>query len=245
MGEASRGEYVQQNAHEAIVDRETWEAAQMERAKSHHNGDSLLAGLVRCAGCGYVMGASTNGRGIRRYNCNRHHAELRCPSPTTAPANPLEQLITDDFLARYGNVNVQGASSTDPLVFECESMLDQARAEYAYWRDDAEMRHAIGDEDYRSGLIARKRAVTEAERAYGEAVRASRSSSLSITESVWTALDKRERRELLRAGIDAVVLHRASSTHTPLADRVELVFAGELEHDGTRSGVAAAIRNRP
>jgi DNA invertase Pin-like site-specific DNA recombinase len=244
-GEASRGEHIQQGAHEPIVSRETWEAAQTKRGRSPRNGDSLLVGLVRCAGCGYVMGAGDNGRGQRRYNCNRHHAELRCPSPTTAPAEAVERLVTDWFLARYGSVSVQGASSTDPLVSRVETNLERARTEYTRWRDDAEMRQVLGDDDYRAGLIARKRAMTGAERAYDEAVRAAKSSALSINESVWATLDQRERRELLRAGIDAVVLRRASSTHTPLADRVEMTWAGELEHDGTRSGVAAAVRGRP
>jgi DNA invertase Pin-like site-specific DNA recombinase len=47
MGEASRGEYVLENAHEPIVSREEWEAAQTERAPAKQNGHSLLVGLVR------------------------------------------------------------------------------------------------------------------------------------------------------------------------------------------------------
>ncbi len=245
MGEAARGEYVKADAHEAIVDRATWDAAQTERGPSPRNGDSLLIGLVRCAGCGYAMGSGDNGRGHRRYGCNRHHAELRCPAPTTAPAEGLEQLVCDEFLTRYGNVAVQGASSSEPAVSVAETDLERTRTEYTRWRDDVEMREAIGDEDYRAGLVVRKHAVADAERTYEDAVRAAKSSTLSVSESVWKHLDQRERRELLQAGLDAIVLRRASSTHTPLADRVEFVWTGELEHDGTRSGVAAAIRERP
>ncbi len=245
MGEAHRGEYAQSDAHEAIVSRQEWEAVQQERARTVKNGGSLLAGLVRCAGCGYVMGASSNGRGQRRYNCNRHHAEMRCPSPTTAPADAVEEVVSDEFLARYGSVSVQGASSSDPVIADTERALERARTEYGTWRDDVDLRDVIGEEDYRAGLIARKRAVTTAERAFDDAVRQATSATLSVSDDLWTTLDVAERRELLRAGIDAVVLRRASSTRTPLADRVELVWAGELENDGSRSGVAASVRGRP
>lgn len=245
VGEASRGEYTQSDAHQAIVGRHEWEAVQQERARTVRNGESLLGGLVRCAGCGYVMGAGDNGRGLRRYNCNRHHAEMRCPSPTTAPADAVEQFVTDEFLARYGSVSVQGGSSADPAIADSERALERARTEYAKWRDDADLRGVIGDEDYRAGLIARKQAVTTTELAFDDAVRQANSATLSVSDDLWTTLDVAERRELLRAGVDAVVLSRASSTRTPLVDRVELVWAGELENDGSRSGVAASVRGRP
>jgi hypothetical protein len=129
MGEASRGEYVLENAHEPIVSREEWEAAQTERAPAKQNGHSLLVGLVRCAGCGYVMGAGSSRHGGRRYNCNRQHAEMRCPSPTTAPADALERLVIEDLLVRYGEVRVQGASATNALVATSADALEAARAE--------------------------------------------------------------------------------------------------------------------
>ena len=245
MGEASRGSYVQADAHEAIVSRSEWEAGQTERAPAPARGDSLLSGLVRCAGCGYVMGAGSNGRGMRRYNCNRQHGELRCPSPTTAPAAGVEGLVVDAFLSRYASVSVQAASSADPVVSSAELVLGRAGSEYERWRDDVEMRAALGDDDYRAGLIARKHAVIDAERALEDAVRAARSSALSVSGDAWAMLDTSERRELLRAGVDAVVLRRASSTSTPLLDRVDLLWPGELDHDGTRSGIAAAVRGRP
>ena len=245
MGEASRGEYALADAHKAIVPRHEWEAVQQERARTVRNGDSLLAGLVRCAGCGFIMGAGSNGRGQRRYNCSRHHAEMRCPSPTTAPADAVERVVTDEFLARYGSVSVQGARSTDPAIGDAEKALERARAEYSTWRDDVNLRGVIGEEDYRAGLIARKRAVTAAERVFDDAVRQSNSGTLAVSNDVWTTLNVAERRELLRAGIDAVVLSRAGSTRTRLADRVELVWAGELENDGSRSGIAASVRGRP
>ena len=244
-GVAHRGDHETPDAHPAIIPPNEWEAAQRERGPARQNGKSILGGMVRCAGCGYVMGASSSSHGGRRYNCNRHHAELRCQSPTTAPADALEQFVTDEFLARYGQGRVRGADATDPAVAETETALDRVRTEYAAWRDDAELRSAIGDADYRAGLIARKAVVSDAERAYGDAVRQSKTDALTVEPGAWKSLDVAERRELLHAGIDAIVARRAASTHTPLSDRVEIVWAGELNHDGTPRGIAAAVRGRP
>ena len=127
-----------------------------------------------------MMGASSSSHGGRRYNCNRHRAELRCQSPTTAPADALEQFVTDEFLARYQQGQGRGADATDPAVAETETALDRVRTEYAAWRDDAELRSAIGDADYRAGLIARKAVVSDAERAYGDAVRQSKTDALTV-----------------------------------------------------------------
>jgi hypothetical protein len=244
-GVASWGSYETEGAHPAIVSPSDWGAVQREPTTPPQNGNSLLGGLVRCAGCGYVMGAGDNGRGARRYNCTRHHTEMRCPSPTTAPADRLEELVTDEFLAHYGRTGMRGATHVDPHVSESEGVLEARRAEYAAWRDDTTMRVELGNADYRAGLLARKQAVGRAERAYGDAIRQAKSDGLSVTEDLWSTLTVLERRELMRAGIDAIVLHRAASTHTPLMDRVELLWAGELEHDGSRAGIAAAVRGRP
>jgi len=243
-GVAHKGSHELTDAHPAIIPPSEWEAVQRERGQSPVRGDNLLSGLVRCRGCGYSMGAQSS-QGSHRFNCGRHHAHMRCPSPTTAPASKLQQMVTDAFLARYGKMRMQGGSASNPAVASTEAVLQCARVEYQTWRDDAEMRTILGDSDYRAGLVARKQAVTDAERAYGEAIRDTKADMLIVDEAVWRTLDTAERRELMRSGIDSVVLSRAASTHTPLVDRVEIVWAGELDHDGTASGIAAAVRERP
>jgi site-specific DNA recombinase len=244
VGEAYRGELIHSDAHPAIVSVEEWERVQTERGPSRHTGNSLLAGLVRCAGCGYVMGPSSSSHGGRRYNCNRHHAALDCPSPTTAPADTLEELVVSRFLDRYGHGPVDGGG-TSPAVEEASATVERVRLEYQAWRDDVELRSLLGSDEYRSGLIARKHALDESERGYGDAVRQSRSDALSVDEAAWESLDTAGRRELLQAGLDAVVIRRARSTHAPMADRVTPLWAGELDSNGSRSGLAAAVRGRP
>jgi hypothetical protein len=242
---AHKGSHELSDAHPAIIPLNEWEAVQREAGTVRKATDNLLTGMVRCHGCGYSMGAGADGHGNRRYNCGRHHAHMRCPSPTTAPTGSLERIVTEAFLDHYGDIQVEGTDARTPAVTEAENALQRARSEYETWRDDAEMRSIVGDADYREGLVARKTAVTAAERLYGEAIRESNAGGLSVDPALWESLSRSEQRELMRSGVDAIVLRRAASSHALLADRVEIVWAGELEHDGSPAGIAAAIRSRP
>lgn len=67
-----------EGTHEAIIDRETFDAVQegMElRSKTDGSGEAhVLSGLVKCADCGSTMTKSTN----RRYQDGSHRSYLRC-----------------------------------------------------------------------------------------------------------------------------------------------------------------------
>jgi DNA invertase Pin-like site-specific DNA recombinase len=244
MGEAGKGEIVNEAAHEAIVKRSDWKAVQTESRVVRERSKHHLVGLVRCAGCGFIMGASAL-RGHQRWNCNRHHAELRCPSPTTAPVDRLDALVVPAFLSRYADVSVQGGAMVTDKVQMAQAAADAASEEFKQWRDDTEMRSIIGDADYRAGLAARKYEMDVVNKAVRDAIRESQTDDIAASPDIWESLDLAERRELLAAGIECVVIHRASGTHQPLAERVEIIWPSELDHDGSRSGIAASIRNRP
>jgi DNA invertase Pin-like site-specific DNA recombinase len=229
LGEAKYGQHVTVDAHPALIDRVTWQAAQTERAARWQPGKHLLTGMVRCAGCGYIMGAS-QGRGGTRYSCGRHTASGTCPSPTAALATVIEPFVVARFLDRYGEAAATVAQTTPELAL-LEGALTRARAEFEAWRDDGTMRAVVGDENYRAGLIARHAAVADAEAAHDAAAREASASTLSIDAGAWDELTIVERRELLRAGIDDIVLSRAgvTGTHAPIAGRCVVRFVGERE----------------
>ncbi len=241
LGEAYYGEHVTVGAHEPLVSAQTWQAAQTPRGHAHARGKSMLTGLVRCAGCGYIMGAGSS-RGGRRYNCNRHHGGGRCPSPTSVGAEKLEDHVVAAFLELYCDTEVRAAAA-NPRLTALEGALTVARHELQTWRDDTELRRTIGDEHYRAGLLARHEAVVGAEHAHGVAVRAVSAETLSIDASAWGDLSIPERRALLALGIDDVLLSRAASTHAPLVERCVIRWAGEGSTDGLpRQGVAGVVR---
>lgn len=243
MGTAHKGPHELAGAHEAIVSADEWRAAQKPAGEPTQNGRYLLSGLARCGCCGFTLTGGYSGREYR-YRCyTAHRSTFRCEHPVSTSAAALEALVADAFLARYGDIRMQAASGQS-LAAATEATLARTRDEYERWRDDAEMRTAIGDEDYRAGLLARKRALNDAERDHADALRESNAATLNISDDIWGALDTSERRGLMREGMDAVVVRRARSTRSPLAERVDLVWAGELDHDGTTGGIAGAVRSR-
>ena len=58
LGEARSGEFVNDGAHDAIVDGGTWRSAQTGRAAPSRGPGSLLGGLLRCAGCRFALKAT-------------------------------------------------------------------------------------------------------------------------------------------------------------------------------------------
>jgi len=92
--------------HEAIVDRETWDAVQAIMAdrswqpqRSGRTSTSLLAGLLRCSACDSAMTPTYSGRNGRRYRyylCQKAHRQgwASCPSKSV-PATEIENFVLD------------------------------------------------------------------------------------------------------------------------------------------------------
>lgn len=230
LGEAKYGPNITPDAHQPLVDESTWKAAQSTPAAGWKHTDHLLTGLLRCAGCGYLMGAGSGGGG-RRYSCGRVTGSGHCPSPTAAMAPRLEQFVVAAFLKRYGGPSGAGVehAATNPELQALSRAVDDALRELETWRDDTAMRAVVGDAHYRAGMIARHRALDVAERAHARVTREESASTLRVDASLWDDLSSVEKRELLRAGVDDVLLSRAASTSTPIADRCVVRFIGERE----------------
>ena len=121
LGEARSGRHVNADAHDPIVTRADWEAAQSARiGASPRSGDGLLlAGLVRCAGCRYLMKADhmrdRDGSQLGLYRCRGRHAAGGCPGGASVLARVIDPFIEQQFLdalAGDGPIGVPSASST-------------------------------------------------------------------------------------------------------------------------------------
>lgn len=94
------------DAHPAIVDRATWEAAQrLMQSRGQRSGRSadspyLLSGLVHCGYCGKTMVVIKGGRGRQpRYACRSYHMMGLC-QPNTVPVAEVESAVLADWLPR-------------------------------------------------------------------------------------------------------------------------------------------------
>ncbi len=244
LGEAKYAGNVNLTAHEALVTPELFAAAQRPASPSNAVfGDALLTGLVRCAGCGYVMGSGTS-KQVRRYSCNRHHGGGDCPAPTAATAHLVESHATAAFLGRYGDVRARGAA-TGREVAAAERAMQRRREEFAWWRDSADVRDTVGTADYLAGLASRRAAMDDAERAHAVTVRKNGAQDLVVDLAAWAAMTTPERRALMHAGIDAIWLRRAASTHAPIASRCDVVFVGDERGDRPVNTQGRAGQIRP
>ncbi len=226
-GSVAYGDQRLDEAHEPLVDPLVWERCQPARGREWSRSRGLLDGLVRCEGCGYVMGPGATKTG-RRYSCGRNHSTGRCPSPTTCNADRLEDLVVAALLERHGDMAAVGGD--DSAATDATGMEERrAHREYVAWRDDTEMRGLLGEGEYRAGLLARKRAWDAAGDAHEEAVRSHAASSMTISREQWDALAGEGRRLVVRTAVRAVWLGRAASTATPLTSRARIVWASESD----------------
>lgn len=100
------------NAHEAIIDRATWERAQAKRKgirkrKALDGEVSLFSGLVTCADCGSNMHVHFNQRNheIRYFNCSNYKGNRggTCESTHYIRVDFLEQVVLEEIrrLTKY------------------------------------------------------------------------------------------------------------------------------------------------
>jgi site-specific DNA recombinase len=136
LGIAYAGSVQNSDAHSALIDRQTWEAAQ---ATSHRPprraGGALVAGIARCAACGYTLTRQSDGkRGYSNYNCRKRHAAGICPEPAKISERRLDEYVEEAFIAwlEAEQIAVEATSAGDESVrlaaaVEEAEELEQAR----------------------------------------------------------------------------------------------------------------------
>lgn len=234
LGEARYGDTVNAGAHEPLVTRAEWEAAQQATLlRRPREVGSLLAGIARCAGCGYVMSRETSGavRAPHRYvfyACRKYHAGGACPAPTKISQPLLDEHVERLFLDRLVDLPVADLQPVDTdrgLV----DAVELAEAELVAYRD-ANLVSILGVEAYRAGLAERAQRV-DAARFELQARRrhlVAAVPAVSLLEA-WPDLGREERRRILAAGIDAVFVKPAhlGRRGTPVEERCRVLFASD------------------
>ena len=109
FGQARSGSVVKEGAHEPIVSRAEWDAAQGVRTLLKPRDGSLaaqtlLGGIIRCAGCGHTLkitGSPTKKTGKRYtiYHCTGRYAKGLCPARATIRAPLVDQYVEEQVLA--------------------------------------------------------------------------------------------------------------------------------------------------
>lgn len=235
LGEASYGAYINPDAHPAIVPEALWLAAQ-ERVHAHSKKRSgevaLLQGLVRCAGCRYLMSPGVAGGGSKRqgqYRCRKKHVSGTCPAPASVRADRLETYVeaaVAGLLDERLKLVESAPDSTD--LAEAQNRLERARAVLEEMRQDVGARERLGAR-WLSWLEPYLAEEEEAATHLAEIAARTHGISIEITGQAYLGLPRDDRRAVLPALLGAVMVRNVGGPRGPQArplstDRVRLLL---------------------
>jgi DNA invertase Pin-like site-specific DNA recombinase len=112
------GEFVA-GRHEALVSRELWEIVQATMDKAPGPSQSrkaLLAGFIRCHGCGELMWRSHGAKpGQKAFRCSARWQGVKCPRPVTVRCDYVEPYVEEQLIERICASASAGIKKPVPL----------------------------------------------------------------------------------------------------------------------------------
>jgi DNA invertase Pin-like site-specific DNA recombinase len=251
VGEARSGkDLVNPAAHPAIVTEMQWVNANAAGTSTNDrrvNGAYLLRGVVRCTSCGSKMAGLTD-RG-RRYRCRRTFSWGTCPAPASVTADEVEKYVTAEFFKRYVHVTVAGGGDDVGRLSAAEDELATALEDLRRYRDNTVVRDALeeaGEGLFEEGVTERANRVKAARVALGT-IKAQATGLLvpDDLEDNWDTLEINDRRELVAAGFDAVMVKPPGRNRwetSPISERVRVFGRGEAPDDLPGKGGGRLMR---
>lgn len=178
------------------------------------------------------MRRTTNQQGHVSYGCTNRE----CPARSSVGAAALDAYVSDALDARLRRLIFEASERTDSNYLQLMEARDAAQSELERWRDDADMRSIIGDEDYRAGLVARVKVRDEANEAFHRHGQTTRSGILPEDRSVeMTQLPWERQQQVAGAYLHSVFVKRSAKRGPHAAknldERVKLVWTGDRAPD--------------
>jgi site-specific DNA recombinase len=173
LGQARSGMVVNDHAHEPIVTRAEFDAAQASRTqlKTRHGSlasQAMLGGLARCGGCGHTLkiAGSTSKRTGERYPvyyCVGRYGKGPCPNRATIRASYLDDYVEERVLAalRAEDGLLAQAVRADAEFEQAQRELDSAEHELALYLQ-TDLIAVIGQDAFVQGVQTRQQRVDQA-----------------------------------------------------------------------------------
>lgn len=226
LGEVHGGQgLVNPAAHEPLIDRATFEAANRVQGVApvpSGRASGLLSGVLRCAGCRYSMRPTMEPAGLG-YRCKAGRRENAgsCKAPAFIMASVIEPFVLEAFFSGLGEYRAKSVADPEAVevaarqLAEAENELDAAL--------DARLVEILDSTRHLALVDDRQRAVERA----AESLAAARAAQ-PVLESVdfaalWPDLSLQERRHLLASVLDAVFVRRG----TDVGERTFVCWRGE------------------
>lgn len=226
LGEARCHPHVHPNAHEPVTDPATWQRAQYPPRRSRRAA-SLLAGVLRCAGCGRAMTAvHSKSRHVQvdTYRCfQRRATHLRCPEPAAVRADEIEPLVESML---FNLARGRGISKGEKIARIRAEEVELAETDLAAYRDNARLLRTLGAESFEAGIEARQRRLERALLALAEARRRIEQPAVPTDHLAtrWLSMELDERRAMIEEFVDLIAVERGNG---PTDERAWVCRRGE------------------
>jgi DNA invertase Pin-like site-specific DNA recombinase len=247
LGQARSGTIVNNDAHEPLVTRAEFDAAQSTKKSllAPRDGSlasqALLGGLLRCAGCGHTLKitGNTDKRTRERYPiyyCTGRYASGPCPNRATARASLVDTFVENEVLHALraeGGLVAQAVAASEQLQAASRE-VEQAEHELDLFINNPKLLTVIGEQKFLDGVEIRQQALDQARHTLGEL----RSQTAVIEElaegdllQAWPTLTTQQKRRLLHGLLDRVVLTRAQGRGrhaNPIQERTQILLRGNV-----------------
>lgn len=242
VGEAVHGDHVKPSAHPALVDEASWSAANRVRpavrsdpaAGVRVHEDSLLRGLLRCAGCRYVLKRLPMPDVPPRWRCRTLLSERTATHDCTAPAAltgaqgvEVERLVVERFMALATGVVVERGAEVDVAALEreaqeAEALLDELSALRVRHRLGAVRWSRMTEEAWEAASVVAQRLASARARSRAQVAGA----DPRALGEVWAGMVLGERQEALRSVVQAVVVDGVRVDVVPVWREVDVPRRG-------------------
>jgi site-specific DNA recombinase len=247
LGQARSGKVVKEHAHEAIVSRAEFDAAQSTKKSVFAQRDgslaaqAMLGGLVRCAGCGHTLKITGNterktGKRYPMYYCAGRYATGLCTARANARASLVDAYVEQQVLRALSQEQglVAEAVAASDQIDELNREVVDAEHELDLFVNNPKLLSLLGEQKFVEGVEVRQQALDKARQALAHA----RSQSALVEDlgsgdllQAWPSLSVQDKRRLMHGLLDRVVLSRAKGRGrhaNPIGDRTQIVLRGNV-----------------
>jgi site-specific DNA recombinase len=247
LGQARGGKVVKENAHEALVTRAEFDAAQSTKKSLLKPRDgslatkAMLGGIVRCAGCGHTLKITGNtdrrtGERYPIYYCSGQFATGPCPAKAGVRASILDAHVDQrvyEALSANDGLLAQAVSASEKIEAAGRELAD-AEHELEQYVNNPKLLTLLGEQRFFEGAETRQQALDEAR---GKVAQLRQQSALATEIAdgdivkAWPTLDVQEKRRLLKGLLDKVIVTRADKIgrHAkPIGQRAQIVLRGNV-----------------
>jgi DNA invertase Pin-like site-specific DNA recombinase len=237
LGEVMHGSLVNAEAHEPLVTRAVWEAAQHEPTTRRKSAIFPLSGLAVCETCGNAMVGGRGGPkpGVRTYRCQAtlsYFKGARCARGAHIVADRLEGHVRDQMRPVFAAFQLEARDIPADHLTLAERAMTEAEAELSAFAADLTARRVLGHR-YHENLTARAEALETAQDAYRRLARAQQARETLNAQGILDGDDAYLFGQLLRSILASIVVAPGRGA---LSDRVRI----DVANNDLASGPALA-----